>query len=125
MEAKGVKVFAIECFEDKVERQELNVAAGSSLMQVLETLVTLAFEPLCRRLELNTLDELIAGDIGINGKRARLDQIILNNDRIEFYRPVLIDNKQARQLRVLAERRKKAQLRSLPKNAQDKSIKVL
>jgi putative ubiquitin-RnfH superfamily antitoxin RatB of RatAB toxin-antitoxin module len=120
MEAKRVTVFAIECFEDKAERQELNVAAGSSLMHVLESLVTLAFEPLCRRLELNSLDELIAGDIGINGKRALLDQIILNNDRIEFYRPILIDNKQARQLRVLAERRKKAQLRSLPKNAPSK-----
>jgi putative ubiquitin-RnfH superfamily antitoxin RatB of RatAB toxin-antitoxin module len=115
MAANQIKLFAIECFEQTIERVDFEVPAGSTLMQALEALVAIGFKPLSQRLDSHSLDELIAGDIGINGKRAKLEQLLRANDRIEFYRPLLIDNKQARQLRVLAERRRQAQVRSQPK----------
>ncbi len=115
MAANPIKLFAIECFEQTIERAEFEVAAGSTLMQALEALVAIGFKPLSQRLDSNSLDALIAGDIGVNGKRAKLEQLLRTNDRIEFYRPLLIDTKQARQLRVLAERRRQAQIRSQPK----------
>jgi putative ubiquitin-RnfH superfamily antitoxin RatB of RatAB toxin-antitoxin module len=115
MAANSIRIFAIECFDETIERAELNVPAGSNLMQALQALVAIGFKPLSQRLDSHSLDELITGDIGVNGKRAKLEQLLRANDRIEFYRPLLIDNKQARQLRVLAERKRQAQVRSQPK----------
>jgi putative ubiquitin-RnfH superfamily antitoxin RatB of RatAB toxin-antitoxin module len=115
MAASSIRIFAIECFDKTIERAELDVPAGSNLMQALEALVAIGFKPLSQRLDSHSFDELISGDIGVNGKRAKLQQLLRANDRIEFYRPLLIDNKEARQLRVLAERRRQAQIRSQPK----------
>jgi putative ubiquitin-RnfH superfamily antitoxin RatB of RatAB toxin-antitoxin module len=115
MAASQLRIFAIECFDQTIERGEVYVPDGASLMQALEALVMAGFKPLCQRLDHYSLDQLIAGDIGVNGKRAKLDQLVRTNDRIEFYRKLLIDTKEARQLRVLAERRRQAQIRSQPK----------
>lgn len=38
--------------------------------------------------------------VGIYSKKAKLDDILFNGDRVEIYRPLLIDPKQARMLRA-------------------------
>jgi putative ubiquitin-RnfH superfamily antitoxin RatB of RatAB toxin-antitoxin module len=119
MAASPLRIFAIECFDEIVERAEVFVPAGATLMQALECSVAAGFKPLCERLNAHSLDELIAGEIGLNGKRAKLNQLVRADDRIEFYRPLLVDTKQARQLRVLAERRRQAQIRSQPKTKKE------
>lgn len=47
--------------------------------------------------------------VGIWGKRVTLQHVLCANDRIEIYRPLVIDPKQARQVKVLRERRKTMQ----------------
>lgn len=46
--------------------------------------------------------------VGIWGKRAHLQQILQNHDRIEIYRPLTIDPKQARVIKVMREKKKHA-----------------
>lgn len=38
--------------------------------------------------------------VGIHGKKAKLDDILFDGDRVEIYRPLLMDPKQARLLRA-------------------------
>jgi putative ubiquitin-RnfH superfamily antitoxin RatB of RatAB toxin-antitoxin module len=47
--------------------------------------------------------------LGIWGKRVSLQQVLKPDDRIEIYRPLLLDPKQARQVKVMRERKKKMQ----------------
>ncbi|NNM58954.1 MAG: RnfH family protein [Legionellales bacterium] len=45
--------------------------------------------------------------VGIWGKRVTLERVVRPNDRIEIYRPLLIDPKKVRQLLVKTERKGK------------------
>jgi putative ubiquitin-RnfH superfamily antitoxin RatB of RatAB toxin-antitoxin module len=43
--------------------------------------------------------------VGIFGKRARRDTVLCDGDRVELYRPLIVDPKQARRRRVSDKRR--------------------
>ena len=51
--------------------------------------------------------DLQAQAVGIFGKRARLDQPLAEGDRVEIYRPLAIDPKEARRRRAAATRTKR------------------
>ena len=63
---------------------------------------------LTRHPELNSVHAEV--DVGIWGRRCSLDQPIKNGDRVEIYRPLVSDPKEARRLRV--EQRRKGRGRS-------------
>jgi putative ubiquitin-RnfH superfamily antitoxin RatB of RatAB toxin-antitoxin module len=92
----NVKLEAIELWPDQCWGVEFELPVGATLMHALEHLVALNFKPLVERLADHALTELVPGDIGVNGRRAVLGQVLLNHDRIEFYRPILADAKAAR-----------------------------
>lgn len=53
--------------------------------------------------------------VGIFGKQRSLDFILEDGDRVEIYRPLMIDPKAARVARVKRDQRQKQRLRSQPK----------
>ncbi len=100
-----IKVHAIECWADRVLRMELDLPAGSTLRDALMQLEQQGFQPWLERLAQHSQAHWIKGEIGINGHRTRLDQPLNDQDRIEFYRPLVVDIKQARMKLVEAQRR--------------------
>lgn len=48
----------------------------------------------------NLVDDLERYSFGIFGKRAGLDQPLAEGDRVEIYRPLTLDPKEARRLRA-------------------------
>lgn len=44
--------------------------------------------------------DLTANKVGIHGKPAKLDQILMTGDRVEIYRPLIADPKAARKRRA-------------------------
>lgn len=53
----------------------------------------------CERLGLNDIAAL-ADQVGVFGQRCNLERLLLDGDRIELYRPLLLDAKAARRLRA-------------------------
>jgi putative ubiquitin-RnfH superfamily antitoxin RatB of RatAB toxin-antitoxin module len=99
-----IDIWAVEAFVDHVVECRVYLDPGSTLKQALERLYELQFEPLMLRLESISVLQLPPGSYGVNGKRAKLGQILFAQDRIEFYRPMLIEPKTARQAKVLQQR---------------------
>jgi uncharacterized protein len=56
------------------------------------------------RTRLNGVD-VDGGPVGIFGKRARRDAVLSDGDRVELYRPLSIEPKQARRRRAINKRR--------------------
>jgi putative ubiquitin-RnfH superfamily antitoxin RatB of RatAB toxin-antitoxin module len=52
--------------------------------------------------------------VGIYGKLKTMDTVLRERDRIEIYRPLIADPKDARHRRVKAERKTLATIRSMP-----------
>ena len=69
--------------------QRLKVAAGTTARQAVELL--LADE---------TTQQWANAPIGVFGKKVRDDYVLQPHDRVEIYRPLLIDPKEARRLRA-------------------------
>ncbi|MGB0867124.1 MAG: RnfH family protein [Granulosicoccaceae bacterium] len=70
---------------------ELDVVAGCTARQAaLQSALDQHFESL----------SLADNPLGIFGKRASDDQVLQEGDRVELYRPLLIDPKEARRLRA-------------------------
>ena len=44
--------------------------------------------------------ELARWQVGIHGKRATMQTVLAHGDRVEIYRPLLVDPKEARRLRA-------------------------
>lgn len=57
-------------------------------------------------------------DVGVFSRPRRLDDPLRDGDRVELYRPLSIDPKQARQLRVEARRRRKIELTARDRSAE-------
>ena len=71
--------------------RDLNVVAGTSLQQaVLQSGILQDFPEI----------DLIAGCVGVFGKIKPLDTILREHDRIEIYRPLIAEPKEARRRRV-------------------------
>ena len=69
--------------------QRLKVAAGTTARQAVELM--LADE---------TTQQWANAPIGVFGKKVREDYVLQPHDRVEIYRPLLIDPKEARRLRA-------------------------
>jgi putative ubiquitin-RnfH superfamily antitoxin RatB of RatAB toxin-antitoxin module len=79
---------------DRVEQRSLQVSVGTPVRDAL-VLAGLDLEAL----QANGLHEL-----GIWGRRATMDTPLRERDRIELYRPLTVDPKEARRLRYRGQR---------------------
>lgn len=83
-----------------VERLEFTVAAGTSLAQALAQ-SGVVFDPALK--------------IGIWGRVMPLDTLLRDRDRIEIYRPLTVDPKEARRLRYRSPGDKSKRVRPNPR----------
>jgi len=75
---------------------EVRVPAGTSVRRAIAACGILTKVPELARQEL---------DVGIFGQSCRLDDKVRDGDRIEIYRPVIVDPKVARRQRAALKRR--------------------
>jgi len=75
-----------------------NVEEGTTIQQAI---VTSGILDQCPAIDLKT------NEVGIFGKIVALDTLVRAGDRIEIYRPLILDPKQARRLRAKKEKQKK------------------
>ena len=99
----------------QVEELELVLPAGSTPRAALAALVAITNNgSKARWPELGSIED--AGDrgaswtLGIWGRSASLDQVLRDKDRVEIYRPLLVDPKVARRERFAKQGAKKAGL---------------
>ena len=88
-----------------VQRIELTLVEGSCLSDALHLSGVLGDEPAVR------LDGL---KVGIWGRVMPLDTVLRDRDRIEIYRPLTVDPKEARRLRYRRPADKSKRVRSKP-----------
>lgn len=85
-----IRVHIIAAWPDRVERIDIELPAGATLRDaLLAASGNTAGEP-CED----------AADVGLWGKQVPLDTVLANGDRIERYRPITADPKQARHRRA-------------------------
>ena len=77
---------------------EVQVTEGATLRQAVEQSGILERYP-----EI----DLEKGKMGVFGKSARLDRVLLERDRVEIYRPLIADPKEVRRQRAAAGKRMK------------------
>lgn len=77
--------------------QRLKVAAGTTARQAVELIQADEAAP-----------QWANAPIGVFGKKVRDDYVLQPHDRVEIYRPLLIDPKEARRLRVAKKAEEKA-----------------
>lgn len=75
---------------DKIERHSVHIDANTTLEAALLSSDLLKTHP---EWDINTLS------VGIYGKKAALNTVLKPHDRIEIYRPLQIDPKEARRKR--------------------------
>jgi putative ubiquitin-RnfH superfamily antitoxin RatB of RatAB toxin-antitoxin module len=92
---KLIKVEVVYASKERQELVECEVAAGSTLREAIQASGILVLFP-----EL-VLDQL---SIGIFSARRRLGDIVNTGNRIEIYRPLEMDPKEARRLRALKDK---------------------
>jgi putative ubiquitin-RnfH superfamily antitoxin RatB of RatAB toxin-antitoxin module len=97
-DATEVRVEVVYCPRDAADadRQELSLPAGSTLRQALQASGLLSRHP-----------ELGAGApvAGVWGRARSLDSVVQEGDRVELYRPLQVDPKEARRLRYRGQQR--------------------
>jgi uncharacterized protein len=77
---------------------QVDIAPGATIEQAIGASGLLSLEP-----------ELRSGalDVGVWNRVARLDTIVSEGDRIEVYRPLTVDPKEARRIRANVRRRRR------------------
>lgn len=93
-----VRVSVVYASPDRVIEIETMVGAGASLRDVIVGTGILTQAP---ELDLASLD------VGVFNHPRQLDSSARDGDRIEIYRPLLIDPKEARRVRAATRRRQK------------------
>jgi putative ubiquitin-RnfH superfamily antitoxin RatB of RatAB toxin-antitoxin module len=83
----------------EVERWALTLPAGSTVRQAIEMSGVLVVHP---RLSIDSLS------VGMWGVTCKLDDLLRDRDRVELYRPLQVDPKEARRLRHRSHRAKQA-----------------
>lgn len=78
----------------QVDLQTLTLASGASVRQALAASQLLTRYP---ELDVNTLT------VGLWGRRTTLDHTVRAGDRVEVYRPLKVDPKEARRVRYRAQ----------------------
>lgn len=76
---------------------QVEIAPGATIEQAIEASGLLSLEP-----ELRTG----ALDVGVWNRVVRLDSLVSDGDRIEVYRPLTFDPKEARRIRANVRRRR-------------------
>jgi hypothetical protein len=79
---------------------QVEVAAGATIEQAIEASGLLALEPQLRGSAL---------DVGVWNRVVRLDSPVSDGDRIEVYRPLTVDPKEARRIRANLRRRRRSE----------------
>ena len=100
MDSDDPAVIAVEVAYARPDTQflkRLNVPAGSRLEDAVRRSGVLERFP-----EI----ELESGCVGIFGRRCALDQALADGDRVEIYRPLTADPKDARRARLAAKARR-------------------
>ena len=91
---------------------EIEVVFGDRESQRLQRLKVAAGTTARQAVELMQADEAAQqwanAPIGVFGKKVRDDYVLQPHDRVEIYRPLLIDPKEARRLRVAKKAEEKA-----------------
>src|SRR5437868_1471014 len=87
-------LFAIEIVYARPDQQkiiEMKVPAGATVMEAIaQSRITEYFPEI----------DLTRNKVGIFGKLTNLDSVLRDRDRVEIYRPLLADPKQARRKRA-------------------------
>ncbi|MBC7710565.1 MAG: RnfH family protein [Rhizobacter sp.] len=81
-----IAVTVVEAWPDKISRHELELADGATLREALDAA--------------GLGDDADIENIGLWGQRVPINTALENGDRIERYRPVIADAKQARHRRA-------------------------
>lgn len=76
---------------------EVDIATGATVRQAIVA------SGLPARVQIGALDEL---DVGVWNHRCSLDTVLREGDRIEVYRPLRVDPKEARRIRAEVRRRR-------------------
>ncbi len=86
-----VDVEVIYAASGEVYSEHLSIPAGTSVRGAIEASKLLKTYP-----EI----DLTQGGVGIFGRRVALHEVVSHNDRVEIYRPLIVDPKTARQRRA-------------------------
>jgi uncharacterized protein len=102
--ASTVQVTIVAARLHEAQTLVLQLPAGSTVAQAVAAARARGFKGL------ETAEELHkdAHGMGIFGKRVAAEQVLVQGDRIELYRPLTVDPKLARQARVEKKRRERA-----------------
>lgn len=94
-----VRVTVVYCPPETLWMREVDLAAGATLRGAIEASGVLTAFP-----------ELERGGLaaGVFSRRRELDEPLHEGDRVEIYRPLLVEPKDARRLRAGSRRRKAA-----------------
>lgn len=94
-DADGIRVeLAFSPAPREVELQPLTLPAGSSVLQALRA---------CGWLERHPEIDPAQWVVGVWGRRVPLSQTLRDGDRLEVYRPLQVDPKEARRVRYRAQ----------------------
>ena len=93
-----MRVSVVFCTRDVAWTRELELAVGSTLRDAIEQSGVLAEHPALSRDALS---------IGVFGRTQPADARARDGDRIEIYRPLLVDPKEARRHRAELRRRRR------------------
>jgi putative ubiquitin-RnfH superfamily antitoxin RatB of RatAB toxin-antitoxin module len=89
--ADPIQVEVVYAMADRQELRRLTVPAGSTVMQAIVASDIASVLPA----------EAIAADrLGIFSRRAAPDDVLTDGDRVEIYRPLTLDPKEARRRRA-------------------------
>jgi uncharacterized protein len=92
-----VKVSVVFCARGVEDTTDLVLAAGSTVRDAVEASRLIARHP---QLSVETLD------VGVWGRSCSLERPLENGDRIELYRPLTMDPKEARRRRAEVRRKR-------------------
>lgn len=100
------KVFSVEVAYAEKDKQvliRLDVPEGATVLEAIKaSTVLIQFPNLAAA-------GVLSDSVGIFGKLCTLETLLKAGDRVEIYQPLMIDPKEGRRLKALAEKRQKAQ----------------
>jgi putative ubiquitin-RnfH superfamily antitoxin RatB of RatAB toxin-antitoxin module len=102
-EAPPLRIEVVYCPEhDGVDRTDLELAAGATVLDALRCSGVL---------ERHADIDLARQTVGVWGRVGALDDALRDGDRVELYRPLRVDPKEARRLRAVRDGRRGANVR--------------
>ena len=87
-----IRVEVVFAMSQKQELLALDIAAGSTVAEAIDQSGVV---------DLFGADEVDLSKLGIFGQRVTADHVLCDGDRVEIYRPLLIDPKEIRRQRAL------------------------